>query len=93
MRVFKGEVVGLTVETSQRLGGNDCLNAENLPVADSEVDVVISNGVINLTTDKGRAFAEIFRVLKPGGRLLLADIVVREEMSLETRSDIDLWTS
>lgn len=67
-------------------------DAMNLPVADAEVDVVISNGVINLTPDKQRVFSEIFRVIKPGGRLLLGDIVVGEELDEETRSDVDLWT-
>jgi SAM-dependent methyltransferase len=67
-------------------------DAMNLPVADAEVDVVISNGVVNLTPDKRRAFSEIFRVIKPGGRLLLGDIVVGADLDEKTRSDIDLWT-
>lgn len=67
-------------------------DALNLPVEDASVDVVISNGVINLTPDKGRAFAEIRRVLKPGGRLQLGDIVVASELSERIRRDIDLWT-
>jgi SAM-dependent methyltransferase len=67
-------------------------DAMNLPVADAEVDVVISNGVVNLTPDKTRVFSEIFRVIKPGGRLLLGDIVVGEELDEDTRSDVDLWT-
>jgi len=68
-------------------------DAETLPVDDNSVDVVISNGVINLTTDKAKAFSEIKRVLKPGGRLLLADIVVETELSEGIRNDIDLWAS
>lgn len=67
-------------------------DAEALPVEDAGVDVVISNGVLNLTPDKEKAFSEIVRVLRPGGRLLLADIVVDGELSDEIRSDIDLWT-
>jgi SAM-dependent methyltransferase len=55
------------------------------------VDVVISNGVINLAPDKVAAFSEIFRALKPGGRLYLADIVVGQELDEGTRSDIGLW--
>ncbi len=68
-------------------------DAENLPVDSGSVDVVISNGVINLTTDKRRAFSEIARVLKPAGRLLLGDIVVRDELSQDIRNSIDLWAS
>jgi arsenite methyltransferase len=68
-------------------------DAESLPVDESSVDAVISNGVLNLTTDKHRAFAEIMRVLKPGGRLLLADIAVENELSEGIRNNIDLWTS
>jgi len=66
--------------------------AEGLPADDASVDVVISNGVINLTPDKSRAFSEIRRVLRPGGRLMLADIIVRDELSEAIRRDIDLWT-
>ena len=67
-------------------------DATSLPVEDASVDVVISNGVLNLVPEKQPAFAEIVRVLKPGGRLQLADIVVDEELSEDTRRNIDLWT-
>ena len=67
-------------------------DALELPVESGSIDVVISNGVINLTPDKDRAYAEAFRVLKPGGRFQLADIVVANELSEKIRSDIDLWT-
>lgn len=67
-------------------------DALELPVESETVDVVISNGVINLTPDKERAYAEAFRILKPGGRVQLADIIVANELSEKTRSDIDLWT-
>lgn len=67
-------------------------DAEALPVEDGSVDVVISNGVLNLTTDKGKAFSEIVRVLKPGGRMQLADIVMEKDLSEKDRSNIDLWT-
>ena len=67
--------------------------AEELPVEDSSIDVVMSNGVINLTPDKHRAFREIARVLRPAGRLYLADVVVQRELSLDARSDVDLWAA
>lgn len=67
-------------------------DALELPVETASVDVVISNGVINLTPDKLRAYAEVARVLRPGGRLQLGDIVVDQELSEGIRNDIDLWT-
>jgi SAM-dependent methyltransferase len=67
-------------------------SAEVLPVESNTVDLVISIGVLNLAPDKLPAFNEIFRVLKPGGRLQLADIVVGSELSEGIRRDIDLWT-
>jgi ubiquinone/menaquinone biosynthesis C-methylase UbiE len=66
---------------------------EDLPVADESVDVVISNGVINLAPDKRRVFAEMVRVLKPGGQVFLADVVVQRELTLEARSNPDLWAA
>jgi len=68
-------------------------DAEELPVGDESVDVVISNGVISLTTDKTRAFSEIARMLVPGGRLMLGDIVVKDELSEDIRNDVDLWAA
>jgi arsenite methyltransferase len=65
---------------------------EDLPIADESVDVVISNGVINLTPDKEKAFAEAFRILKPGGRMQIADILVQKEVPEAARNEIDLWT-
>jgi arsenite methyltransferase len=66
--------------------------AESLPVADCWADVVISNGVINLCADKHAVFAEIFRVLSPGGRLQSADIANGRPVPAEALRDIDLWT-
>ena len=65
---------------------------ERVPVADGSVDLVISNGVIDLVPDKDAVFAEIERVLRPGGRLQLADVVIHEEVSEDARKRIDLWT-
>jgi SAM-dependent methyltransferase len=67
--------------------------AEELPIETETVDVVISNGALNLSPDKVRAFSEVYRVLKPAGRLYLADVVVRRELSLAARSDVDLWAA
>jgi arsenite methyltransferase len=65
---------------------------EDLPVEDAFVDVVISNGVINLSPDKETVFAEVYRVLRPGGRLQFADIIVGREVPGSARDDISLWT-
>jgi arsenite methyltransferase len=65
---------------------------ESLPLEDSSVDVVISNGVIDLVPDKDAVFDEIDRVLRPGGRLQLADVVIHNEVSEDARKRIDLWT-
>jgi SAM-dependent methyltransferase len=66
--------------------------AEELPVDDGWADVVIANGVLNLVADKARVFAEIFRVLRPGGRLQFADIAVGEPVPDEAVGNVDLWT-
>ena len=65
---------------------------EELPVDDASVDVVISNGVINLTPDKAGAMREVYRVLKPGGRFQIGDIVVHKEVPQDAKDDIDLWS-
>jgi SAM-dependent methyltransferase len=65
---------------------------ESLPVDDASVDVVISNGVIDLVPDKEAVFGEIDRVLRPGGRLQLADVIIHREVSEDARKRIDLWT-
>jgi arsenite methyltransferase len=66
-------------------------SAENIPLPDASVDVVTSNGVLNLVPDKRQAFAEIARVLRPGGRVQIADIVVARPVSDKARSDPQLW--
>jgi arsenite methyltransferase len=65
---------------------------ESLPLDDASVDVVISNGVIDLVPDKDAVLDEIDRVLRPGGRLQLADVVIHHEVSEDARKRIDLWT-
>ena len=64
---------------------------ENIPLPDNSVDVIISNCVINLSSDKDRVLAEAFRVLRPGGRLTVSDIVVRGEMPAAIRRSVELW--
>ena len=65
---------------------------EELPVADGWADVVISNGVLNLTPDKQKVLAEMFRILRSGGRLQIGDILVDREVPEEAKRKIDLWT-
>jgi len=64
---------------------------ESVPLADNSVDVIISNCVINLSGDKDRVLAEAFRVLKPGGRFAVSDVVVRGEVPADVRKSIELW--
>lgn len=100
-----GRAIGVDMTTEMRerarAGARECGlghvevlegDATNLPLDDASVDVVISNGVLNLVPEKERAFAEIARVLRPGGRLQIADIVTGVELSDAIRRDIDLWT-
>lgn len=100
-----GQVIGIDMtdamleraRLSARDAGLDNVRFEKadmtkLPLADNSVDVVISNGVINLAPDKLTVFSELWRVLKPGGRLQFADITLQTELSEKARNDIDLWT-
>jgi len=64
---------------------------ENIPLPENSVDVVISNCVINLSADKGRVLREAFRVLRPGGRFAVSDVVVRGAVPAEIRRNIELW--
>jgi SAM-dependent methyltransferase len=66
-------------------------NAERIPLPDASIDVVTSNGVLNLVPDKPAAFREIARVLKPGGRIQIADIALRVPVSEQSRADPRLW--
>jgi len=67
-------------------------DALDLPVDSESADFVITNGVLNLAPDKRQAFGEVFRILKPAGQFLYADIVVGNELAESARRDIDLWT-
>lgn len=103
----KGKAIGVDMtagmreraaESARKAGYADIVEvragtAEELPVEDESIDVIISNGVLNLSPDKDAAFKEVLRVLRPGGRLFLADVVVTRELSLDARSDVDLWAA
>ena len=67
-------------------------DAESLPFPDESFDVVISNGVIDLIPDKDAVFAKLYRVLRPGGRIQIADVTIQKPVSEEGRRNIDLWT-
>jgi arsenite methyltransferase len=64
---------------------------ESIPLPDGSIDVIISNCVVNLSADKDRALAEAFRVLKPGGRFAVSDIVVRGDVPADVRRNVELW--
>jgi len=66
---------------------------EELPLEDESVDIVISNGVVNLAPDKRQVFAEIYRVLKPAGKLYLADVIVQRELTEDARGNPELWAA
>ena len=87
MRALQGAATSGLTNVDVRDG-----DAMALPVADRSVDVVISNGVLNLVPEKTRAVTEIARVLKPGGRVQIADIILGETLSEKTLLNIDLWT-
>jgi arsenite methyltransferase len=89
------EMLALAKENARKAGAANVEflrgEIENIPLPDNSVDVIISNCVINLSSDKGRVLREAFRVLKPGGRFAVSDVVVRGETPPEVRRNMELW--
>jgi SAM-dependent methyltransferase len=89
------EMLALANENKARAGAHNVEflkgEIEHIPLPDNSVDVIISNCVINLSADKGQVLREAFRVLKPGGRFAVSDVVVRGEAPPEVRRNMELW--
>jgi len=90
-----GEMLALANENKRKAGAENVEflrgEIENIPLPDNSVDLIISNCVINLSADKDRVLREAYRVLKPGGRFAVSDVVTRGEISPEIRQSILLW--
>jgi arsenite methyltransferase len=90
------EMLALAMENKAKAGATNVEflkgHIESIPLPSNTVDVIISNCVINLSGDKRKVLAEAFRVLKPGGRFAVSDIVVRGDMPAEVRRSMELWT-
>ena len=89
------EMLDLAMENKEKAGATNVEflkgHIESIPLPSNSVDVIISNCVINLSADKGRVLREAFRVLKPGGRFAVSDVVVRGEAPPEVRKNMELW--
>jgi arsenite methyltransferase len=89
------EMLALARENARRAGADNVEflrgEIESIPLPDASVDVIISNCVINLSADKRQVLREAFRVLKPGGRFAVSDVVVRGEVPAEVRRSMELW--
>jgi arsenite methyltransferase len=89
------EMLALARENQQKAGATNVEflkgEIENIPLPDNSVDVIISNCVINLSADKSRVLREAFRVLKPGGRFAVSDVVVRGDVPAAIRKSMELW--
>ncbi len=86
------EMLALANENKRKAGADNVeFEIEHIPLPDNSVDVIISNCVINLSADKDRVLREAFRVLKPGGRLAVSDVVTRGEVDAQIRQNILLW--
>ena len=89
------EMLSLARENQRKAGATNVEflkgEIESIPLPDNSVDVIISNCVINLSADKGRVLREAFRVLKPGGRFAVSDVVVRGDVPADIRRSVELW--
>src|ERR1700756_2625579 len=89
------EMLALARENQRKAGAENVEflkgTIENIPLPDNTVDVIISNCVINLSADKDRVLREAFRVLKPGGRVAVSDVVLRGDVPAEIRKSMELW--
>ena len=89
------EMISLARENAKRMGMNNVEfrlgEMEHMPVEDDSIDVIISNCVINLSPDKDAVFREAFRVLKPGGRLCVSDMVLMQDLPPEMKESLDQW--